>query len=149
MPDLTIKGAHQFWYDYGDPILYRVISFMESVESWTYDNTIEIEKAIKKLANALEDADKFELKQEENYINIGANLHMGRLLRILQAIDSIEPGSASKVLMYSEENNHKNETIALFLQRNIAFERLRLLTRVFSPERLTMLSRTLEGADSE
>jgi len=110
MPDLSIKGSHKFWYEYGDPILYRVISFMESVENWTYDNTIEIEKTLKKLGKALDDIENFELKQEDDYINIGANLHMARLLRILQVSDSIDPGSASKILMYSEEKYRKKKT---------------------------------------
>ena len=37
MPDLSHDGVHQFWKDYPDPMIYRVVSFMEGVEHWTVD----------------------------------------------------------------------------------------------------------------
>ena len=74
-----------------------------------------------------------------------AHVKTSRILRLLQAIDTIDPGSASKLLMYAEENNSPDNTMAsLFLRRNIVFERLRLLARVFSPERFDLLTKVLE-----
>ena len=65
---------------------------------------------------------------------------------MLQTIDTIDPGSASKMLMYAEENNNAEHIMAgLFLRRNIIFERLRLLARVFSPDRFEMVTKLLEG----
>jgi intracellular multiplication protein IcmW len=149
MPDLSNEAVHEFWKAYNDPYLYRVVCFMESVEHWTYDGKPEIEAALKKLGDELEGITKFELQKEEHYIKICAHLRMGRLLRVLQAIDSTHPGAASKVLMYAEENASKDKTIEFFLRRNIAFERLRLLARVFSAERLKMLNKALEGEDND
>jgi intracellular multiplication protein IcmW len=149
MPDLSRDESLKFWREYQDQAIYRVIAFMESVEHWTYDGNPEFEKAMKRLGDSLEDITKFEVKLEENYVKLGANIYMGRLLRILQAIDTSHPGSASKVLMYSESNSSKHADIEFFLRRNIAFERLRLLSRVFSPERVKMLGKVLEGDDNE
>lgn len=149
MPDLSPEAVHKFWQDYNDPMIYRVVSFMESVEHWTYDNKPAFEAAMKKLGDALEGITKFKLEKEEHYIKLGTNIHMARLLRILQAIDTSHPGSASKVLMHAENNASKDKNIEFFLRRNIAFERLRLLARVFSPERLELLSKALEGDDHE
>ena len=68
-----------------------------------------------------------------------------RILRLLQAIDTIDPGSASKLLMYAEEHNSPENPLAgLFLRRNIIFERLRLLARVFAPERFEIVLKALE-----
>lgn len=151
MPDLSTQAVHQFWKDFNDPTIYQTISFMESVEHWVYDNRPAIEGALKKLGDAFDDIPKFELKHEEDYIKVGANLKMGRLLSILQAVDKCHPGSASKVLMFSEEHSktHTDDVITFYLRRNVAFERLRLMSRVFSPERLELLSKLLEGEDQD
>ena len=47
--------------------------------------------------------------------------------------------------MYAEENNTPDNILAgLFLRRNIVFERLRLLSRVFSPDRFQLVLQALE-----
>src|SRR5687768_5184327 len=99
MPNLDIQASHEFWKNYDDPMIYRVIAFMETVEDWTYDGHIEIEQPIETLGNNLEQATKFELAKEEQFVALCAHIKTSRILRLLQAIDTIEPGSASKVLM--------------------------------------------------
>ena len=87
----------------------------------------------------------FELGKEDAFITLCSHLKSSRILRMLQAIDTIDPGSASKLLMYAEENNDPEHVMAgLFLRRNIVFERLRLLARVFSPDRFIMVQKMLE-----
>jgi intracellular multiplication protein IcmW len=47
--------------------------------------------------------------------------------------------------MYAEENNTPDNLLAgLFLRRNIVFERLRLLARVFTPQRFELVLKALE-----
>ena len=145
MIDLGLKSSHEYWQQFNDPAIYRVVSFMESVEDWTKDGDPDLEKAIKELSEALDSLSKFSIAEEENFIKLATFLKMPRLLRMLQALDTIEPGSASKLLMYAEEKSVGNEMISLFLRRNIVFERLRLLSRVFSPERFSLVLRTLEN----
>lgn len=145
MPKLDLQAAHEFWNQFNDPMIYRVVSFMESVEDWTKDGDPQLEEEINRLGDALEALSSFKLSEEENFIKLATFLKMPRLLRILQAIDTIEPGSASKLLMYAEEKSPSNTLIALFLRRNIVFERLRLLSRVFSPARFSLILRALEN----
>jgi len=150
MPDLSTRAVHEFWKNYEDPMIYRVISFMESVEKWTVDGNPEIEDALTKLGNSLDGITKFELKKEDHYINIACHLKTGRALRTLQAIDTTHPGSASRLLMYAEENSkNPDDPAGLFLRRNIVFERLRLLARIFSPERLALITKAMEHEDEE
>jgi len=145
MPNLDIQASHEFWKNYDDPMIYRVISFMESVENWTLDGNPEIEEAMQSLGDQLEKLTRFELGKEEQFVVLCAHIKTSRILRLLQAIDSIDPGSASKVLMYAEENNNPDNILAgLFLRRNIVFERLRLLSRVFSPQRFELVLKALE-----
>jgi intracellular multiplication protein IcmW len=145
MPKLDLDSSHEFWKNYPDPMIYRVISFMETAETFTLDGTPALEQAMDKLGDALEDLKSFELGREEQFVALCAHVKSSRILRLLQAIDTIDPGSASKLLMYAEENNSAENLMAgLFLRRNIVFERLRLLGRVFSQERFDLVLKILE-----
>lgn len=145
MPNLDLDSAHEFWKEYDDAMIYRVISFMETAEDFTLDGNPQLEEMMTKLGNALEDLTSFELGKEDQFVTLCTHIKTSRILRLLQAIDTIDPGSASKLLMYAEENNSpENKMAGLFLRRNIVFERLRLLARVFSPERFNLILKLLE-----
>ncbi len=145
MPKLDLESSHDFWKNYDDPMIYRVISFMETVEGWTLDGDPALEEAVDSFGNTLDQLSRFELGKEEQFVSLCAHIKTSRILRILQSIDTIEPGSASKVLMYAEENNTPENVLAgLFLRRNIVFERLRLLARVFSTDRFALVLKALE-----
>lgn len=145
MPDFSHPAVHQFWRDYQDPSIYRVISFMESVEDWTLDGDIELENAIDALGNALEDIGNIDLQQENLMIELLAHIKTGRGLRLLMCLDMAYPGAAAKVLMKAEEITRSGtDDAGLFLRRNVVFERLRLLGRVFGKDRLQLILKALE-----
>lgn len=145
MPDLSHKSVHQFWYDYKDPIIYRVISFMEGVEDWTLDGNPELESSLKELGKELEDIGNIDLQQEDTIIKLVTHLKTGRGLRLLMCLDTAYPGAAAKILMHAEEASQSdNDTASLFLKRNLVFERLRLLSRVFAPDRFKLILQCLE-----
>lgn len=145
MPNLDLLSSHEFWKNYDDPMIYRVIAFMETVEDFTLDGNPALEQSIKKLGEALDDLTSFELGKEDQFVTLCAHIKTSRILRLLQTIDTIDPGSASKLLMYAEENNSPDNMMAgLFIRRNIIFERLRLLARVFASERFNLVLKLLE-----
>lgn len=148
MPDLSNEAVHQFWHEYKDPMIYRVISFMEGVENWTLDGDEALESAMAKLGEALEDIGNIDLQQEDQFIQVATYIKAGRALRLLQCMDIAYPGAASKLLMHAEETSQSSDDVpGLFLRRNIVFERLRLLGRVFSPERFTLVLKALEDEE--
>ncbi len=151
MPDLSHEKATQYWHEYVDPMIYRVITFMESVEDWTLDGDPQLEQAITQLGKELDDIatiDMNVLGQQDKFIRLIGNIKSGRGLRLLQAIDTVHPGSASRVLIHAEETSvSTNDPSGFFLKRNIVFERLRLLSRVFSEYRLKLVARALEGEE--
>jgi intracellular multiplication protein IcmW len=145
MPNFDLTSAHEFWKNYDDPMIYRVIAFMETVETFTLDGTPALEQAMEQLGKEFDKLSSFELGNENDFIALCTHLKSSRILRLLQTMDTIDPGAASKLLMYAEENNNPDNILAgLFLRRNIIFERLRLLARVFSPERFKLMLRVLE-----
>ena len=151
MPDLSRAASHEFWYEYQDKSIYRVIAMMEGVEQWTIDGEPKLESELQQLGRELDNIEKLdmgELAHEEMFIQIAGSLCSSRTLRLLQAIDSVHPGSASKLLIYAEESSQSpDDPAGFFLRRNIVFERLRLLSRVFNKERIGMILRLLEGED--
>lgn len=145
MPDLSLKACQQFWHEYQDPSIYRVVTFMESVEDWALDGDPELEAAVAQLGDVLEDVGAVDLKCEDDFITLAAYVKASRNLRLLQALDTAHPGAASKLLMYAENNSFSMDDLCgLFLRRNIVFERLRLLTRVLAPERFELMVKVLE-----
>ncbi|OIZ98554.1 phosphoesterase [Rickettsiella grylli] len=149
MPDLSHKGSHLYWKHYQDPLIYRVLCFMESVETWTKNGDAALEASLLTFAKELDTIDKIDLDKlakQALFIRLGNHLGMSRTLRLLQALDTSHPGSAAKLLMHAEEVSQSPEDEAgLFLRRNISFERLRLLARVFSEDRLNLVLKALEG----
>lgn len=153
MADLTLEGAHQFWSQYQDPIIYRVVAFMESVETWPLDGDPTLEDALSTLSKELDDIGKVDfskLGQEMLLIQIACSLKMSRALRFLHIVDTAHPGTASKLFTHAEQMTQKlDDPPGLLLRRNVVFERLRLLARVFSQERFALILKALEGEDYE
>ena len=155
MPDLSHQAVHQFWHQYPDPTIYRVITFMEGVEDWTVDGAPELEDAIKRLGQLLDKIGKLELKKEDNFINLVAHVKTGRGLRLLMCLDNAYPGAAAKVISKAERNKNalpeekQDDISTIFIRRNIVFERLRLLSRVFSQDRFRLILKSLEETSYE
>lgn len=150
MPDLSHAAVHKFWNEYPDDMIYRVICFMEGVEDWTADGNPQFEASLKKLEEALEDIGNIDLQQENSMIQIATFIKSGRGLRLLMALDMAYPGAAAKVLMHAEKITKSDSDMpGLFLRRNVVFERLRLLGRVFSHERLQLVQKALEEGGYE
>lgn len=145
MPSFSHNDVHAFWHGYNDPYIYRVIAFMEGVEDWTLDGDPALEQSLQKLGEALEDIGNIDLQQEEKIIDVVANIKTGRGLRLLMCMDTAYPGAAAKILMKAEETTQSEEDIpGIFLKRNIVFERLRLLARVFGQDRFKLIQKALE-----
>lgn len=151
MFDISHEAAANYWHEFNDPMIYRVVMFMESVESWTLDGDPELEAALLVLGASLDNSSTININtvgHETAFIELISQLKTGRGLRLLQAIDAMHPGSASKVLMHAEETSRSGSgAAAFFLKRNIVFERLRLLARAFSDKRLNLVERAIEGEE--
>ena len=148
MPDLSVKAAHQYWKQYPDPIIHRVLTFMESVEHLPHEGNALFDAILNELGKALDQigtVDFAKLNQQDAFIQLGNHLKMTQTLYLLQTLDTAQPGAAARLLMYAEMMTRDSEDEAgLFLKRNIAFERLRLLSRLFSEERLKLVREALE-----
>lgn len=150
MPDLHLDAVHAFWDSYDRRTLYRVIVALERVEHWALDGDPAVEAALIRLGEVIDLAGSFELSQEAKIIRVLTSTRASRALRLLQALDIAKSGSASQLLMFAEEASSEGEGktpdrhAKLFLRRNLVFERLQLLSRVFAPQRVSLVLKALE-----
>lgn len=148
MPDLNPDAVAKHWQEKHDYALYRIISTMEAVESWTLDGDPEFEALLTEIANSVDGLSTFNVSEEESFIKFFNAVKASRALRLLQSIDQLMPGSASKLLVFAEvSSSSKEDTPGFFLNRNLVFERLQLLGRIFAPERFRMVMSALEKAE--
>src|SRR5438093_1613109 len=103
MPDLHLDAVNAFWDSYDRRTLYRVIVALERVESWVLDSQPEVEAALIRLGEVMDQAQNFELSEEAKMIRVLISTRAGRALRILQSLDIAKSGSASQILMFAEE----------------------------------------------
>ena len=154
MPDLHIDAVHAFWDSYDRQTLYRIVVALERVENWVVDKLPKIEPKILHLGQTIEDAEEFDIMDEAQVVRVLANCCSTRSMRILQALDALQPGTASKILTYAEESSKEDESsrvdkyAKLFIRRNLVFERLQLLSRVMSPQRISLVLKAL-GRNNE
>jgi intracellular multiplication protein IcmW len=86
MPDLSREAVHEFWSRYQDPNVYRVITFMEGVETWTADGNNEVESALQKLGQELDNlagVDLGQLGQQELFIKIACHVKAARVTPLI------------------------------------------------------------------
>ena len=140
MADITLSGAHEFWSAFHDATVYRVIVLLESAEQAYHDGDPSYEAAMQQLGDALSNMRPGDdLKDRALMLNVLAYTKTSRYLRILQALDEVTPGAASRVIGAAEKSKLDDAGAQLFLRRNITFERFRLMPRVLSSERLEMV----------
>lgn len=150
MPDLHLDAVHAFWDSYDRRTLYRVIVAIERVESWVLDGDPAVEAALIRLGEVIDQGGGFELSEEAKIIRVLSCTRASRALRLLQSLDIAKPGTASQLLMFAEEASSTGEgktpdkQAQLFLRRNLVFERLQLLSRVFAPQRISLVLKALE-----
>ncbi len=149
MVDLSHQASLEYWKKYDDPSLWSVIFYMEQAENNTLDNNAKVEEKIKELTSkilSLEGSELSKLDITEPLVMLCSSIKLSRALRLLQALDDISPGMASKVLLDCEERSKETtDMYYLFLQRNLIFERMRLSYRVFDSKHIDKVFSALAG----
>jgi intracellular multiplication protein IcmW len=144
MADLSLEMSREFWKNFTDPRVFEVINIMEKIETWTLDGNEAIEEALSQLESALDLAEGSEINQYDKLVYLGAYLKTSRVLKLMQELDTSSPGAASRLLSYAESEDYDNKAAQLFIRRNLIFERLRLLSRIFCSENLQTIQEALE-----
>ena len=145
MPDLSLEYCHSYWSKHSDPMLYRALCFMESVEDWTLDDAEEIEYLFSNFGDSLENIDNIDLKNADEFIYAAAYVKATRKLMLLQTLNEAYPGAVAKLIKHAEINTGNGPQYKLFLERHVLFERLRLLGNIFSEDASSTIKEVLES----
>ncbi|UTC24435.1 hypothetical protein MMH89_04280 [Candidatus Comchoanobacter bicostacola] len=144
MPELDLKSTRAFWMTHMSGSVFNVINFLEKHEQDLLADNPEVQTHLSSLGFLLSQADKLSDDRLQDAVNISANLHMSQKLRLMQLLDSVQPGFASKMIKQAEVDMDDDENAATFIERNTKFERVRILQEVYAPERMTMISEIYE-----
>lgn len=148
MFDLSSKAVSKYWKEHENSDLVKIIASIEDIETWTLDGNDEIEEQLKILGESISNSylvDINEANLADDLIRLLSCIKIGRMLRILQILDENSPGIATKLLIDAEEKtSEEDDYYSIFLNRNLIFERLRLAGRVFSEERVKLVTSIIE-----
>lgn len=143
MANFSHEQAHRFWSSYEDGAIYKAIMLMDATESWTHDGNEELEHIMRSIGEALKTAS--EVQSQKQLVKLYAAIKISRVLFMLQFLDNSNPGSASRLLEYTDQHKKKDKWCDLFTRRNLIFERTRILQRLCSSDRLQFIQSALEG----
>lgn len=142
----TLAECHEYWFQYNDPNLYKALVTLESVESWTVEDNESVQASLSRLDQALKTLEnKKGFDQYPLFVAATNPLKSSQIMRILQALNLSHPvqGAATKVIAHAESDTSVAENHT-FVERNVAFERFRLMARIFSEQRIQKVLETID-----
>ena len=144
MVDLSIEASRGYWQRFNDSSVYKVIVLLESVEMGLVEGDQDFEQAITNLGDVFDTLPDNIKDHPQAFVDVISYLKTSRYLRLLQATDEVKPGAASSIIAHAERHMKENPACGLFINRNVIFERFRLLARVLAPERIKIFAEALE-----
>jgi hypothetical protein len=153
--DLSTEATREF-FRARDPALEKAVMGMESVESWTLDRVQSVQETLQKFADSVEhlELDSLPTDLHNKLIILLGYISSGKAIKLLMWIESSSPNFVAKTIaeaqMLSVIDKLNVNAAKLFVERFEVLERLHMLSRIFSGERLEVLQkvmRILAGED--
>lgn len=137
--DLSPLAVRNYWRKHG---VRNAVAAMETTETWTVDGQERAEEAIKNLADRLSSTapDKvlFSITSStDDVIAFMGFLKTGRALLLFRWLVDINPEMASMLIHDAAKSG--NDFGAILCERLRVLEKQHLLSRVFSPERVSLV----------
>lgn len=153
VPEISLQPATiaNFWRMSGVP-LTAIINAMERCENWTVDGDEQAEEMIAAFEAKLSDASYAQIEKllqhsKPSVIRAMAYLGSGRAILLYRWLSMVNPGSVPEMISYAAGAN--NDECRVLVERIQNLERLRILSRIFAPERLSEILETLEQCSIE
>lgn len=146
--DVSAEGAQAFFQE-RDPELAKVIRGMEAVEPWTRDRAATVQAALQELANRVESLNMEEISQELHgrLIILLGYISSGKAIKLLMWIETSSPNFVARTLaeaqMLAVLDKMNVEVARLFVERFEVLERLHMLSRIYSEDRVVIVQKVL------
>lgn len=125
--------------------IYDIIDFIEQTEDWVVSNDPAVSEALDKLSQYFATADSKSAPPHADLIHICAFVYLSQKLRIMQSLDSMQPGLATQLIQSAEKAPKTENSAFVFLQRNLIFERMRILSRILDSGRIQLVKKLYES----
>lgn len=152
--DMSSDGSHAFFRE-RDPMLESAVVGMESVETWTRDRAQAVQETLQKIADRVEemDIDLIAGPLQNKLIILLGYISTGKAIKLLMWFDQNSPNFVAKTLaeaqMLSALDKLNEGAARLFVERFEVLERMHMLSRVFSEERLLIVQKVLRILSGE
>lgn len=148
MIDLSDNAIESHWRDLSST-LHTLLSQMESKESWACDDDPAIRDALEEWAANYSSSMGIQAKsQTDNFLRFLSFIRSKRSMLILQELEKASPGSTSDLLFeclkVDEENSDDRRHQQVFRDRLIAISQVGALDRMFSEDRLELVSKVIK-----
>ena len=147
--DLSLEGTQAFFLG-RDPLLGKAIESMETVESWTQDKVAEVQATLQALADRIESIDSDDLKGDlrNKLIVLVGYISAGKAIKLLMWIEQNHPTFVARTLaeaqMLAVLDKVNSGAAKLFVERFEVLERMHMLSRIFSEQRLLIVQKVLQ-----
>lgn len=145
MSTLSHDSSKEFWKDFMGGSIYDIIDFIEQTEDWVVSNDPTVNEALDKLSQYFTQADSKSALPHTDLIHVCAYVYLSQKLRIMQSLDNIQPGLATQLIQTAEKAPTKDSSAFVFLQRNLIFERMRILSRILHSDRIQLVKKLYES----
>lgn len=145
MLNLNQSVVEQYWQKTA-PRIAKVISVMEGVEFWLVDNEKSVNKALKDLVKKMDSSSRESLSNHaEELLFIMAYMSSGRALRMMNWFDEkFTKGSLSIDIIQEASNLKDSEHARLMLDRLQTMESLKMINKIFAPNRTRIILELLK-----
>lgn len=132
------KDMITYFSDYGNVNLNNILINFEFIERSKFEITPQTEPLLNELREIFKSdrINKVDLEQCVKILNLLPSAYMFYFLHILGDSNS---EYQQKLIAKTEIMHKKNEAFRRFYQRNMMFERMQMISRIFSEERIDQL----------
>jgi intracellular multiplication protein IcmW len=145
MADLSHKSSVEFWQSFMNGAVYPIIEFIEGTEHFAEEHNANLTEDLERVGHFLGSATALADGSEEYLVKVCAPIYLSQKLRIMQLADALSPGCATRMIKKAEEKALEDKSCEIFLKRNLLFERLRIVSRIFTEERIQLVQGLYEA----
>lgn len=135
--------------------LEKAVGGMEAVETWTRDRADKVQAALQALADRMDLIDMSDISQDTHnrLIVLLSYISTGKALKLMCWIDASSPNFVARTLAEAQMlavMDKMNEGAArLFIERIEVVDRLQMLSRIFSEDRIVTIQKVLRILTNE
>lgn len=146
MPLAITKKAYEFWA--ARPQEHAIIVLMASKETWHEPDSEALDAKLQELDATFDHAGEVDFDNSPDFIKILASLSVITQMYLVRRYEMAFPGAGADILKLASslQNNEDYKAYADVIVRRFAvFERMKLLKKVFSVDRLQQLKNFIDS----